>query len=124
MSEWTKVGPTWQRLYANGVLGIVHFTSALGRHQGCEAYPSGELQWPVSGSGADCQKALDKANDPQPDLVERGDDFTFMRHGKQSAYAKLNGNGNWTWYMPKAGSESRKTREEAESEIRKHVLGH
>lgn len=130
MSEWKQLNKSvWQRVYADGTVGI---SRAFGTNfTGDVINGNGYLNSFPLGVGRNCREsesavmeALDAIFGPQPELVERDDDWTFMRHGKKAATVDCSQSGEW-YYRPLNGNFPEgllATREIAEARAKAHVL--
>lgn len=124
MSEWTKIGDVEVREYPGGV--TVVFCPSTGRLPVREllAFKGGKL----IGSEHAGKEYADTMYEPQPELVDRTKDATYMRHGERSAFVcrpYVNTVDYWAVAanIVFGGEHSRKTREEAEAHARKLVMG-
>lgn len=129
MSEWKQVGPTWQRLYANGVLGIVRPYHGSGRFTADRYTAEGNFEpFPIHPSKvsfediAEAFKHMDAKHDPTPELVERGDDWTLMKNGKRGAMAAF-AFAYWWANVPGEYSKKFDKREECEMVVSQFVMG-
>lgn len=137
--SWTQLNPNvWQRVYADGTVGIVRrWVTTLWTF---EVFPvDGTLTDMIDGveyEGTldEMKSALDKRFDPQPEMILGGEkigcDWTFYQHGTRAAMVHRMDEKNWECVtglnmLKEDGTISTTSWSRAivEAEAIKHVLG-